>query len=195
MNAFLDAIDLSENISRGVAAVRGLRGLSALITAAALGLICVALAPLCWYFDIDATLAATDTAVSIVVPTLPGEWASAASLVALGLTLMPTLIELFGARFAMAGIRVAAGLVYFFSAFDALTDYPRVAAFCEAYRAWFEGLGVLAGIAFFVFRALFLFLATFGFELLFVVFAVCAFACLAQAGRRRSTVEDIGATI
>jgi hypothetical protein len=184
MNGFLDAIDLSENVSRGIAAVRGLRGLPALIAAAALGMICVALAPLVWYFDIDATIYATDTAVNIIVPTLPPEWASAAALVALGLSLLPTLIELFGARFAMAGIRVAAGMVYFFSAFDALTDWPRVAEFCSAYRQHFDGLGLLAVPAFVLFRALFLFMATFGFELAIIVFAVCAFACMLQSGAR-----------
>lgn len=185
MNAFLDSIDLSENIQRGLAAVRGVRGMAAFVMAVALSLICVALGPLVWYFDIDATIYATDIAVNVIVPTLPMEWAQASMLVALGLSMLPTLIELFGARFAMIGIRVAAALVYFFSAFDALTDWPRVAQFCEAYRSQFDGLGLFAGLAFLAFRLLFLFLATFGFELLFVVFAVCALACLVNSGAGR----------
>lgn len=191
MNAFLDAIDLSTNIERGLTAVRGLRGLGALILAGALTLICIALAPLIWYFDLDATLYATEIAQQVVVPSLPPEWAQAAGLVALGLTLMPTLVELFGSRFAQVGIRVAAALVYLFSVFDAFTDWPRVEEFCNAYQRYFDGLGVFAGPAFVAFRALFLFLATFGFELLFIVFAVCAFVLLLNSGRigRRQVAE------
>lgn len=184
MNGFLDAIDLSSNLERGLAAIRGIRGLSALILSIALALICVALAPLIWFFDISATLSATDTAVSIILPTIPYEYVSAASLVALGLTLMPTLVELFGARFAVVGIRVAAGLVYFFSVFDAITDWPRVHEFMGVYRASFDGLGWFAGIAFWIVRALFLFMATFGFELLFIVFAVCALALVISSGMK-----------
>lgn len=183
MNAFLDSIDLSANIQRGLEAVRGVRGTAAFVLCIALTMICVALAPMVWYFDIDATIYATDIAVNVIVPTLPMEWAAASAWVALGLSMLPTLVELFGARFAMIGIRVAAGLVYFFSVFDAITDWPRVAEFCQAYRDQFDGLGLLAGLAFLLFRGLFLFLATFGFELLFVVFAVCAFACLFNSGR------------
>jgi hypothetical protein len=190
MNAFLDSIDLSSNLERGLAAIRGIRGLPALILGIALALICVALAPLIFYFDIGSTLSATDVAVSTILPTIPYEYASAASLVALGLTMLPTLVELFGSRFAVVGIRVAAGLVYFFSVFDAITDWPRVSEFMDAYRASFDGLGWFAGIAFWVVRALFLFMATFGFELLFVVFAVCAFALVISSGMKSVTVPQ-----
>ena len=190
MNAFLDAIDLSSNLERGLAAIRGIRGLPALILGIALALICVALAPLIFYFDIGSTLSATDVAVNTIIPTIPYEYASAASLVALGLTMLPTLVELFGSRFAVVGIRVAAGLVYFFSVFDAITDWPRVHEFMEAYRASFDGLGWFAGIAFWVVRALFLFMATFGFELLFVVFAVCALALVISSGMKPAAVAQ-----
>lgn len=176
MNWFLDSIDLSANIERGLAAVRGVRGLTALILAGALTLICLALVPLVWYFDIDATMMASDQALNTIMPTLPYEVMGMVSFIVLGLTLMPTLVELFGARFAAVGIRVAAALVYLFSAFDMLTDWPRVVEFCEAFRSRFDGMGVFAGIGFWAFRLLFLFLASFGFELLLVVFAVCALA-------------------
>lgn len=192
MNWFLDSIDLSSNIERGLGAVRGVVGLSALILGGALSLICIALAPLCWYFDLDATMSATDTAANYIMPTLPAEFAGMVVFITLGLTLMPTLIELFGARFAAANIRVAAALVYLFSAFDMLTDWPRVAEFCQAYRSWFDGLGIAAGIGFWLFRLLFLFLASFGFELLFVVFAVCTLALLfnGMAGGARRRVAE-----
>lgn len=189
MNWFLDAIDLSANIERGLTAVRGIRGLPALILGGALTLICVALLPLVWYFDIDATLMASDAALGVIMPSLPYEVASMAALVTLGLTLLPTLVELFGARFAAVGIRVASALVYLFSAFDMLTDWPRVVEFCAAFRDRFDGMGMAAGLGFWLFRLLFLFLASFGFELLLVVFAVCALALLlgGMSGNRAAT--------
>lgn len=195
MNWFLDSIDLSANIERGLAAVRGVRGLPALILGGALTLICVALLPLVWYFDIDATLMASDQALNTIMPSLPVEVTSVAALVTLGLTLLPTLVELFGARFAAVGIRVAAALVYLFSIFDMLTDWPRVVEFCGVFRERFDGMGVLAGFGFFLFRLLFLFLASFGFELLLVVFAVCALALLlngmtGQRGMRRAEAGE-----
>lgn len=186
MNWFLDAIDLSANIERGLNAVRGIRGLPALILGGALTLICIALLPLVWYFDIDATLMASDQALNTIMPSLPVEVAGMAAFITLGLTLLPTLVELFGARFAAAQIRVAAALVYLFSVFDMLTDWPRVVEFCGTFRPRFDEMGALAGVGFFFFRLLFLSLASFGFELLFVVFAVCALALLigGMAGQR-----------
>lgn len=194
MNWFLDSIDLSANIERGLAAIRGMRGLGALILAVALTLVCIALAPLIWYFDLDATLYATEIAQQVVLPSLPGEWAQAAGWLALGLTILPTLVELFGSKFAQVGIRVAAALVYLFSVFDAVTDWPRVEEFCNAYARYFDGLGLFAGPAFFAFRALFLFLATFGFEVVFVVFAVCALALYANSGRGRGKTGTAAAS-
>lgn len=183
MNGFLDAIDLSANLERGLRAIRGIIGLPALVLGLALALICVGLSPLIWFFDLDATLQATEQARQFVLPTLPAALADSVALIALALTLLPTFVELFGARFATVGIRVAAGLVYFFSAFDALTDWPRVQQFMEAYRSWFDGLGFFATPAFWVVRGLFLFMATFGFEVIFVVFAVCAMVLLINSRR------------
>lgn len=192
MNWFLDSIDLSANIQRGLNAIRGVVGLPALVLGGALTLICVALLPLVWYFDIDATLMASDGALAVILPSMPAEVVSLTALVVLGLTLLPTLIELFGARFAAVGIRVAAVLVYFFSAFDMLTDWPRVIDFCETFRWRFDGLGIAAGLAFWAFRLLFLFLASFGFEMLLIVFAVCAVVLLVNARQRPASMAPRG---
>jgi hypothetical protein len=180
---FFDAIDLSENLKRGLSAVRTITGLPALILAFALSALCIGLAPLIWYFDVGATLDWTNIAVRHLAPTIPAQLAAYSSVFVLILTLMPTLVELFATRFALVGIRVAAGLVYAFSLFDAVTDWPRVVAFMDAYRGAFDGLGIFAGLAFFVVRLLWLFLASFGFEVLFVVFAVCTLALLLNSRR------------
>ena len=183
MNWFFDSIDLSTNLERGLRAVRSIYGLPALILAIALGGICAGLIPLVWYFDIGATVDWSEQAVTTVLPTLPASLVEGAALFALALSLMPTLVELFGSRFALVGIRVAAGLVYAFSLFDAVTDYPRVNAFIEAYRPAFEQLGLFTIPALWLAKVLFLFLASFGFEMLLVVFAVCALALLLNSKR------------
>ena len=192
MNWFFDSIDLSANIQRGLTAVRGVIGLPAYILGGALTLICVGLLPLVWFFDIDATLTAADSGINFIASSLPAQAAGAMSLVVLSLTLMPTLIELFGSRFAMANIRLAAALVYLFSAFDMITDWPRVRDFTASYQFAFNDLGFFATPVFFVFRLFFLFMASFGFEMLLVVFAVCALVLFINGGKRpmpRTTVE------
>lgn len=174
MNAFLDAIDLSTNLQRAFNAIKHIRGLAAFVLCIAMAMICVALAPAIWYFDVGATLDYTSVATTALIPTIPAEYSAGITYFVLCLTLLPTLIELFGSRLASAGIRVAAGLVYFFSAFDAITDWPRVKVFMDLYRDGFDGLGLLATPAFMIVRALLLFMASFGFELMFIILAMCA---------------------
>lgn len=183
MNAFFDAIDLSTNLERGLRAVRPVTGLPALILAIALSLICAALVPLVWYFDIGATVDWTASAIDTILPTLPAQLAELATLFVLAITVLPTLVELFGSRFALIGIRVAAGLVYAFSLFDAVTDWPRASAFVDAYAGAFARLGLLATPALWLARILFLFLASFGFELLLIIFAICAMALFLNSKR------------
>lgn len=172
MRWFLEAIDLSENLRKGLDAARGMRGLSALVSGVVLLAICFGLAPLIWYFDIGATVDATDHAIEYIIPTLPADWAAGAAVFVLVLTLLPTLVELFTARFAAAGIAFASWLVYVFCLFDAVTDWERTRDFCETFRNDFWGIPWVGAPLFYAFRIFWLGMATFGFELLFVVFAV-----------------------
>jgi hypothetical protein len=169
---FWAAIDISENIQRGLGAIKGIKGLNALILLLALGAINYGLFWLVLFFDVGATLEWTERAAFIIAPTVPPEFGQYTSYLILSITLLPTLIELFAARFAAAGLHIAAGLVFAFSLFDAVTDWPRVVLFMDAYREAFNALGVLSWPAFQITRLLWLFMATFGFEALFVVFLV-----------------------
>lgn len=196
--AFWDAIDVSENIARGLTAVRGVRGLNAIVLALALGIINYGLFWLILTFDIGATLEWTDEAAKSVdralgSSTIPLEVASAAGYVVLALTLLPTLVELFGARFAKVGIAFASGLVFAFSLFDMITDWPRVAEFFDSFRGAAEEAGIIGWALFYVLRIGWLFMASFGFEALFIIFSVCILALLLQSkdsgGRGRVVAE------
>ena len=176
MYSFWSALDISDNIARALAAIRGIRGLNALILLLALAAINYGLFWLVLYFDIGATLDWTQTAASIILPSIPLQYAEYSSYLVLSITLLPTLIELFAARFARAGIVIASGLVFAFALFDAITDWPRVVVFMDAYSEAFAFLGILRWPVFLVVRLAWLFMASFGFEAIFVVFAVTMLA-------------------
>jgi hypothetical protein len=183
MKWFFELIDLSTNLDRGLGVVRNLYGLSALVMGIALLGISVGLAPLVWFLDIDSTLDYAAPALNQVLPTLPS-WALPYSvLMVFALTMLPTLIELFTAKFAMQ-IKGAAFLVYGFAILDAVTDYPRVKMLMDAYKVYFDGLGMLGKPLWWLMHPIGLLLASFVFEVLVVVFSICAFVCFVQSQYR-----------
>ena len=190
MRWFLEFLDLSENIQRGIGAVRHVRGINAMIMSVVLVLLCIALAPLIWFFDVDATSDWTQAGMAILLPELPPEMQQMLWLIVMALTIMPTLIELFGSRFAIANISAAAWLVYMFSAFDAITDWPRVEQFWAAFRPAFDAFGPFGLPIFWTIRAVWLFMASFGFESLFVVFGCAAVVCLLNVGGQRAYAQQ-----
>lgn len=178
MNTFWNWIDISDNLQKSLASVRGIKGLNALILATALGFVSYGLFWLVWYFDLGATMDWSQQAINVIAPSIPANMAPYAGALVVALTLLPSLVESFTARFAREGIVVSAGLIYAFSLFDMITDWPRVVTFMDAYAGAFERLGILRWPVFYVTRLLWLFMASFGFELLFVVFSVTAAALL-----------------
>jgi hypothetical protein len=202
---FWEALDLSDNLARALNAVRGVTGIPALILAAALAAICYAMAPLVWYFDIGATYDWTANASQLLLRELSvaangGEaeqlatYAAYAAYAVTLLTLLPTLVELFAARFAQAGITFAAWLVFTFCVFDMVTDYPRVAEFTSAYQTAFDTLPLGLGfVVFWVLRIGLLIMASFGFEVLFVIFFVCTLFLFWQFNQARGGAQAIPA--
>jgi hypothetical protein len=186
MNWLFDMLDLSDNLRRGWLAVRNVYGWPALVMGGALAVICYALVPAILYFDVLATYDWTEKAAVYLMPTYEATGLAAyAGYTVVALTLLPTLVELFTARFAQAGIRFAGWLVFSFCLFDAITDYPRVAEFTNAYRPAFDALpGLVGWFAFWALRMGLLIMASFGFEALFIVFAVCAVILFMNSGRR-----------
>lgn len=177
MEWLFDLLDLPTNLQRGLGAVRPLRGLAAGIMAVVLLCLCWLLWPWLWYFDIESTAVWSQAALDTLGQTLHGaalpmgeSFTSNMAWFVTGTTFLPSIIELFAVRFASAGIQAARVLVLFFATFDLVTDFPRVSAFVDAYG--FTGLvGILLKLPLLV-------LASFGLESLFIIFAVCAVACL-----------------
>jgi hypothetical protein len=176
--SFWSAIDVSDNLMRALHALRGLHGMPAAIAAIPLLLMSYALAWLVLYFDVSSTYAWAVKAADKITPVIPPDLTPFAGYLIVALTLLPTLVELFSARFAAAGIAVAQIMVFVMSLFDAITDWPRVVDFCELYHPTFATLGRGGEVLFVAFRVAWLWMATFGFEMLFVVFAVSALALL-----------------
>lgn len=180
MKHFFDAIDISTNIERGLRVVKGVRGIPALLLMTVLFAMCYLLVPWIWYFDLDSTVEWTNIAITQVQPSV-SQAGEVIGFAVMGITLLPSLVEMFTAKFAAAGIRVAGILIYGFSLFDMITDRPRVWAFVEGFRPAFDGLGLLTEGALLIIKVMFLFLASFGFEALFVVFLVSGLYCAGQA--------------
>jgi hypothetical protein len=180
MTWFYTAIDLTENLDRGLLAIRGVRGTTAFVLALALLLICCGIAPLVWYLDIDATLAWVEPTTQQIMPTLPGAVLPYLSALVLVITFLPSLIELFTARFA-AHIPAAGALVFAFTLFDAVTDYPRVAALLAQYESAYAALWIFGIPLYWLSHPLLLFMASLGFELLLIVFTILALVLLMNA--------------
>ena len=188
MDRFFDMIDLGANLQRGLSAVRSLSGLPALITAIPLGLMSFLFLVLAWHFDLKPTYDWTAVAVNKLQPTFVGGLASYIGVLIFTMTLLPSLIELFTVRFAKADIAMAQWLVYFFVIFDWVTDWPAAADFIDGYVATgvFARLGPLAMVGEYAAKVAWLMLASFGFEMLGVVFAICTLYLVLLVGRGRS---------
>ncbi len=177
MEWIFDFMDLPENLQRGLFVCRPIRGLSAGLMAAVLLSLCWLLWPWLWYFDIESTLVWSQHALNALQPTLAhagmpinDSYATNVGWFVTGSTFLPSIVELFTVRFASAGIKAARILVLFFATFDLATDWPRVSAFIDTYE--------LNGVVAFVLKVPLLVLASFGLEMLFIVFMICGIALL-----------------
>ncbi len=190
MHHFFEMIDLGENLRRGLNAIRSLTGLPALLTAIPLAMVATLFLSLAWHFDIRPTYDWTQIAVRLLQPTVPASFNEALPLLVLALTLLPTLIELFTVRFARYNITLAQWLVYFFVVFDWVTDWPTTSAFIDGYVASgvFSQLGLFATPTIIFTKVMWLIFASFGFEMLGVVFAICTLGLLLNARRTHGGV-------
>jgi hypothetical protein len=173
MTWFFKAIDLTENLDRALRAIHGVRGTTAIVLALALLVICLGIAPLAWYLDIDSTLSWVEPTTESIMPSLPESMLDYVGFLVLCITLLPSLIELFTARFAVH-IPAAGAMVFSFTLFDAVTDYPRVASLLAEYEGAYAAFGPLGAPLYWFSHPLLLFMASFGFELLLIVFSIAA---------------------
>jgi hypothetical protein len=192
MDRFFDMIDLGENIKRAMRAIRDVTDIAALVTIGPTALLAILFTALAWHFDIQSTWRWSDVAVQQLRPTFVGQFAEYLPVLVFTLSMLPTLVELFTVRFARADIALAQWLVYFFVAFDLVTDWPTASDFIDGYVASgvFDRLGLLATPAIWAAKIVWLLVASFGFEMLCIVFGLATLGLLLNLNRgpRRATV-------
>jgi hypothetical protein len=121
---------------------------------------------LAWYFDYSATIEYALPVIQMIIGSIPQAYAVYLPIVSWMLTILPTAVEMFLPR-AVNDSFTAGFLLYSILLFDIATDSPRVIAVLSLY-------GVTNGIEYWISFPILLFFASIGFELLFVVCAVCA---------------------
>lgn len=204
-NAFFDTLDMAGNLQRAIRGLSGLGGVEALGLAIGLLLFDVPIGALCWHFDVRPTIVATSAIAVSILASLPGagglppdadqatqQIASYIAIIGQLLTLLPTLAEFTMPRLAAAGFRVAGIMVYSLAIFDAFTDWQPVKVIMDGARAGFDSFGLLALPVWWLARLILLFMATIGFEMIFVITLVCALHLLWQS---RSSRNNQGAMI
>lgn len=174
--AFWDLLDLSLNVERALNAVRGLNRGQSIVMLVVLTIIEYCLGWAVYYFDYLPTYVwATQWAAKILAAASlanPELVVSYAAYLATGLTLLPTLIELIGIRFAISGMKIVGLLVWMFLIFDFVTDWPYVGEFLSVYKPYLAGMGLWAIPAEWAMSILFTLMASIGFEVIFVSFGV-----------------------
>jgi hypothetical protein len=192
MERFFDALDISSNIQRGLAAIQSIRGIPAAVMLVCLAVMnWFAIWPLVWYFDIDATREFSQTWAQTIIPTLPGYYAANIAWVVVAISLFPTFCEMFASRFARYGFILAGWLVFASASFDLVTDWPRAEQFTAPHTDIFAPLGFLSAPAFWLYRAVWLVMGSFGFEAWLAVTTILCFALLLNVfiGQRRARGE------
>jgi hypothetical protein len=193
LNTILTALDISDQVERGLGLVRTITNpIASFLLAAILTAINIILWPWIWYFDIDATRefgAAHARMIQQMPVPVPVPDPALVGLLLAGGLLLPTLVEMGAPVLSRYGVAIAGWLFWICVAVDAYTDYPRVAAFLEPYAptgGWWQVP------FFFVARMVLLFFATLGLEFWFAVASVLVLALIlrglslsAGGGRRR----------
>lgn len=169
--AFWDTIDISENIKRAENKAREHQnGPSAWMNFGAMLVMAVVCAALAWRWDIESTLIGMSTLRETMLADLPASVMKFSTIIAVCLTVAPTIVEMFTAAFAKADIKIVQIYIIAFTIFDTITDIPRSITFTNQMQANFDQLGMFSGIAYWIFFCGWLFLATIGFELGLVIF-------------------------
>lgn len=168
-----DMIDISENMGRIEDWVFTIsNGFSSALHLGVFAVLAVAAGALTWYFDLESTIIGMSGVTNVVVPSLPGQVTHLASYVILAITLMPTLLELFTSGMAKFNIKIVQIAIILFTLFDMVTDIPR--SYQLAMGMWPQIQAMGWGVSHLTFWSYFLgwlFFATLGFELGFVIFA------------------------
>ena len=164
MDTIFEFCDLSVALDRTMAWARSLHGHTAKTMASCCAILALTFGVLSWYFDIDSTREWVSKAANGMAQA--GQLADYAQLVLILVTIMPTLLRQTLAGPARQGLKVASFTFFAVGIFDLQTDWPRVQVFCDAIYPLFSPFGALQNVTWYLFRIVFAFVATDGFELL-----------------------------
>lgn len=180
-----DLIDISENLTRSLLTVAQWRGPAASFMAWVFLLpLCIVSGLLAWTFDLRSTWDASAWVAGVLLASLPAWLTLFGRVFTLLLTLSGTLMEMGGASFARSGSKIFQGSVVALAVFDLVTDAPLCYQFVDAHPAlWQWGGAEINSLMYWLVWCCWLFMASYGWELIFAVTLVCFFAALRQAAR------------
>lgn len=190
---FFDLIDLGDNLKKARDWVRRQDGWPAAVLGVAFAGLTWGCWELSWRFDIQPTWEYAKWVAAFVA----SEGADQEKLATVGfvITMMPTLIELTAVGLGRDGVKMVEYLVYIFSGIDIITDWPASSALVDGWmqQGLFNGWrGPVAFAGEYLFKAGWTLMASFGFEMLTVLFGASAIMLFLAAvpdgqggGRRR----------
>lgn len=187
MKKLLDLMDVSVALTKAFTWAKSVPSAEAKVLALWFVGIDAIMGWLCWYFDIESTLVWARGVQPTVMASLNEQLLLWAPAILLMIALVPTLMRQSLARLG-ATIPLIGGLLFVVGMFDAQTDWPRTKAFFDLPVVWdvFGWAGPAQVVVWFAARLVFLFFATDGFEVIFIVSCVCT-VLLATGSRTRAT--------
>lgn len=190
MKKLFDLMDVSAALSSAVAWARSVGSAEARVLALWFVLMDVVFGWLCWYFDIESTMVWARGVQPTVMSGLSESLLLWAPAILLLIALVPTLMRQSLAQLA-GKLQLIAALLFIVGMFDAQTDWPRTAAFFDLDVVWdiFHWAGPAQGLVWAASRIAFLFFATDGFEVIFIVSVVCTVILATKAGRKTATAR------
>lgn len=182
LHKFFDAVDIGENLKRMTRWLKDqprdfISSVLILLGSALMTYVCALAA---WKFDFESTYNALDVTREFILGTASAstEYQFPTSIQSfsfgggaiLAFTLFPTIMEIVGAAMAKAQIEFVRIGVIALSVFDIVTDIPTVTVFMMKHAAFFDSMGIVGTILYPIVFILWLIMATFGFEILTIIF-------------------------
>lgn len=190
MKKLLELMDISTALVSAVSWAKSVKGPEAGILAVWFLLIDLIMGWLCWYFDIESTMIWARGVQPTIMGSLSEQLLLWGPAILVLIALVPTLLRQSLAKLA-GRLQLIAALLFLVGLFDVQTDWPRTAAFFNLDVVWnvFSWAGPAQGIVWALARLVFLFFATDGFEVIFVVSCACTLMLAMQAGATRGAVH------
>lgn len=175
VDAFFNVIDLGENLKLARNWVRRQDGWPAAVLGLAFGALAWGCWELAWRFDLLPTWEYARWVSSFIATEITDQ--ERVAVVGFVITMMPTLIELAAVGLGRDGVKMVEYLVFIFAGIDIITDWPAASALVDGWmsRGLFSGWwGPVAVAGEYLLKMGWVVMASFGFEMLTILFAASA---------------------